>query len=222
MMTKETQQNVAKRSSRVARRFFWRFAGHAPVLLREAANLRDDGISRFQQQYSPFFDRYQKADLLHLRDELRALWTVGRRMTPGVALAWKQALRDLEKQRERAPQEFGNLTLQEFICGGWLRRAHGGQVVFWEGRKREISPDPYELPALLAYSAYLCGDKLRVCRNRDCPAPYFVAGRRDQLYCTAECAAPAKRAAKLRSWHRHKRKWPSQRKRAKSPRRAKQ
>jgi hypothetical protein len=51
-MAKETQQDVAKRSSRVARRFFWRFAGHAPVLLREAANLRDDGISRFQQQYS--------------------------------------------------------------------------------------------------------------------------------------------------------------------------
>jgi hypothetical protein len=223
-MNADTQQNPTKRSSRAPtpRWGLRHLPFHAPELLREVANLREDGIDRFRQKGSPCFDRYGKQELIRLRDELRALWTRGKEMPSPLAIAWKQALSDLEKERERAPQQFGNLTLQEFICNQWLNRAeHGGLLITWEGRKREIAPDPYELPALLAYCAYLFGDKLRVCRNPDCPAAYFVAQRRDQKYCSAECAAPSKRAAKLHSWYEHKDKWPSQRKRAKPSRRTK-
>jgi len=218
-MKADAQHNFSKRSSRLTREFLRRLSRHAPLLLREVANLRNDGVDRLRQRYAPFFDRYEEPELFRLRDELRALWTGGREMAMPVRVDWQSARMRLWANKKRAPQEFGSITLQEFICSRWLYRARGGLAVFWEGRRREILPDPYELPALLAYTSLLCGDRLRVCRSRDCPARYFVARRRDQRYCSAECAAPAKRAAKLRSWHEHKGEWPSQRRRAKSSRR---
>jgi len=213
-MSVVAQQSFSKRSSRVARDFLARLTRDAPTLLREVANLREDGITRFKK-LSPFFERYNGQELLLLRDELRALWTRDMAMSVTVRIAWKEYSERLKADREREPEKFGTATLQEFICNRWLDRAHGGIVVVWEGRKREIQPDPYELPALLAYCSLLNGDRLRVCRNRDCLAPYFVVSRRDQRYCSAECAAPFKRAAKRRSWHKHKQTWPSQRKRPK-------
>lgn len=208
-MTKETQRDVAKRSSRVQSRLFWRIADGAGDFLREMANLRDDnnGIARFQERYQPFFLSYEKPELLRLRDELRALWTGGKQMPTELAAVWD----------EEYAAGTGTL-LEEFVCNRWLRGTRGGLVILMG----EIQPDPYALPALLAYSVHLSSDRMRVCRNRDCPAPYFVAGRRDQRFCSIECATPAKRAAKLRSWHRNKRKWSNRRKRAKTPRRTKQ
>src|SRR5215469_769980 len=215
-MSVVAQQSFSKRSSRVARDFLRSLTRDAPTLLREVANLREDGITRFKKLYPPFFERYYGQELLLLRDQLRALWTNGKQMAMHVSIAWNEFSRRLKEDREREPDKFGTVTLQEFICNLWLNRApHGGIGVLWEGRKREIRPDPYELPALLAYCSLLNGDRLRVCRNRDCQAPYFVVSRRDQRYCSAECAAPSKRAAKRRSWHKHKQTWPSQRKRAK-------
>lgn len=53
---------------------------------------------------------------------------------------------------------------------------------------------------------------MRLCRNRDCRHPFFVATKRTDKYCSQECARPAKRAAKLRWWKRHGRAWRAARK----------
>jgi hypothetical protein len=201
------QRNGAKESSRVASRFFWRIAEGAGDFLREMANLRDDGIVRFQQRYDPYFNRYEKSELLQLRDELRALWTGGKQMPETIAADWDEDL-----------AAASGTLLEEWICNRWLRRNRGGLVILFG----DIQADPYVLPALLAYSAHLCRKRMQVCLNGDCPAPYFVASRRDQRYCSHECAAPAMRAAKRRSWHRHKGQWLKQRKRTKTRRRTKQ
>jgi len=195
-----TRQKPPKRSRSIASRFFWRIAEGAGDFLREMANLREDGVSRFQQKYEPSFDHYGESEILELRDELRALWTGGKEMPPELAAVW-------DAKRAAAT---GTL-LGEFICNRWLRASGGGLVILFG----EIQPDLHAPLGLLAYCAHLYGNRMHVRRNGDCPAPYFVAGRRDQQFCSAECAAPAKRAAKLRSWRKHKDKWPSQRKRAK-------
>lgn len=204
------QQGLVKRSSRVRRAFrdflLTHFDGQAPVLLREVANLHEDGVVRFERRYAPHFDRYTKSELFHLRDELRTLWTRGKHMPDVVATVWD------EKQAAAT-----GTSLEQFICNAWLSRVRRGfQMNLWG----EIEPDPSELSAWLAYAFVLCGDRMRMCRNRDCPAPYFVAGRRDQRYCSAECAAPAKLAAKRRCWHLHKREWTSRSKRRKPAGRA--
>lgn len=200
------QLRVTKRSSRFVRSFLRSFADkEAPAFLREMANLREDGIARFRRKYGPVLDRSEKPGLFQLRDELRALWTSGKQMPESIASVWDE---------ERA--DATGTLLEDFICNRWLRFAEQGLLVRWG----EILPSD-ELPALLAFASVFWHSHMRVCRNPDCPAPYFIAGRRDQKYCSDGCAAPAKRAAKLLSWHRHKRKWPSQSKRAKSSRRPK-
>lgn len=47
-------------------------------------------------------------------------------------------------------------------------------------------------------------NRTRHCPNSHCPAPYFFATKKGQEYCSAECAKPAQRAAKLRWWHENK------------------
>jgi len=43
--------------------------------------------------------------------------------------------------------------------------------------------------------------RVKTCLNADCPAPYFVATRAQQMYCGPKCAESARRAAKLRYWN---------------------
>jgi hypothetical protein len=47
-------------------------------------------------------------------------------------------------------------------------------------------------------------DRAKRCGNIDCPAPYFIATKRWQKYCTEKCAGPANREAKRQWWHEHK------------------
>ena len=86
---------------------------------------------------------------------------------------------------------------------------------------RSLSPPPDTTPATFRIEAgivaplpppgpleqclrYLLrnASKVAVCRNPDCPAPYFLATRRSQKYCTAECARPAQREFKLAWWNK--------------------
>jgi hypothetical protein len=106
-------------------------------------------------------------------------------------------------------------TLQEEILNYWLRMAmqyspphQVGRrqktffIALWNKKFRALVPNGLSLPTILVHSFMLSADRLRCCRNNRCAAPYFVALRRDQLYCSSECAAPAKRAAKLKWWRR--------------------
>jgi hypothetical protein len=44
---------------------------------------------------------------------------------------------------------------------------------------------------------------LTYCRNPDCPAPYFIASRRGQDYCSRECGKVGQRESKRRWWRKN-------------------
>jgi hypothetical protein len=46
-------------------------------------------------------------------------------------------------------------------------------------------------------------DRLRVCQNNECRAPYFIAQRRSQKYCSEQCAQPSQREFKRKWWADH-------------------
>ena len=50
------------------------------------------------------------------------------------------------------------------------------------------------------WQAAKLSDRLRVCANGTCPAPYFVARNRNQKFCSAACAGPSIRASKREWW----------------------
>jgi hypothetical protein len=46
-------------------------------------------------------------------------------------------------------------------------------------------------------------DRMRYCPTLGCPAPYFIAQRRSQKYCSDACAVPAQREFKRAWWREH-------------------
>lgn len=50
-------------------------------------------------------------------------------------------------------------------------------------------------------------DRMRRCPTPACPAPYFIAQRRSQRYCSDACALPAQREFKRIWWREHGNQW---------------
>ncbi len=55
------------------------------------------------------------------------------------------------------------------------------------------------------------GERTKRCGNPDCPAPFFIAVRKSQRYCTESCAGVFQRQAKQAWWQHHGRDWRKQR-----------
>jgi hypothetical protein len=58
-------------------------------------------------------------------------------------------------------------------------------------------------------------ERLRVCANRECKAPYFFDSRGNRLFCSEPCARPAQREYKRAWWATHGGAWRKQREMAK-------
>ena len=66
--------------------------------------------------------------------------------------------------------------------------------------------DPEDAPVVTCLEAALyhlqrLGDRARHCGNPECPAPYFIAQKKGQKYCSPECAAPSQRESKRKWWN---------------------
>jgi hypothetical protein len=66
-----------------------------------------------------------------------------------------------------------------------------------------------ESPAfvLVLLRALHVADRMRHCPNAACPAPYFIARRRSQKYCSDACALPAQREFKALWWKNYGTEW---------------
>jgi hypothetical protein len=60
--------------------------------------------------------------------------------------------------------------------------------------------------------------RLARCKSRECVEPFFFMQHRNQLYCSPQCALPAKREAKRRWWNEHGSDWVASRAKPKTQR----
>jgi hypothetical protein len=116
---------------------------------------------------------------------------------------WLIPLRDTLRAIWRAPdtktKQWGLFRIsQDFFLQGDPNTIHrpGGQggsdfLLSWK-------PPTQTERFLLALMGW--ADLLQYCDNEECPAPYFIAKKRTQKYCSHECAKPAQRESKLRWW----------------------
>ena len=88
---------------------------------------------------------------------------------------------------------------------------------FWQWLK---GPSEYATPLYLVSPLHLCPPNYRFeqamaylqrnlhlakqCANRFCATPFFLAPTAARIYCSDECAAPSKRAAKLKWWNENR------------------
>lgn len=86
----------------------------------------------------------------------------------------------------------------------WEKRDDQGlQALLQDPNVRAIYEDaPPETPfeAVMFYFSSVIGSRAKHCANSTCPAPYFIAQKRAQKYCSAKCTGPAQREAKRRWW----------------------
>jgi len=68
-----------------------------------------------------------------------------------------------------------------------------------QGRFAYQAATPFQKALLLLWSK---SSLAKVCKNPDCPAPFFIARRVQQQYCGDECAAPFRLEAKMNWWNK--------------------
>lgn len=192
-----------------------RFEALIPSLLDDLANLHSDNTSveQFRQQWGQWYRHTNREEVLRRQEELRALWEDldrrRRRVSPSRIMRLPRDFSEAEElsveqlpEPENLYERWGSVvtqeTLPEFICNGWLFEASQSfRVSLDRGR---LVANPRSLPTGLALGVLKYSRRLAICRNPKCLNKYFIAAKRDQRYCSNECAWPAKKAAKRKWW----------------------
>jgi hypothetical protein len=136
------------------------------------------------------------SDLVELRDLLRRAWDVPDRRRKDWYLFQLRARVHTWK------------TLVEFF------RAHPQHVrlapvpseaILKLSKLTAIEPPPVTpFEATVIYFQTAIADLTKHCGNSDCPAPYFIAKKKWQKYCTEKCAGPAARESKRKWWQENR------------------
>jgi hypothetical protein len=116
------------------------------------------------------------------------------------------------------------LSLQEVLRRGWERPtakerelAVLGMLLdasrLYEQAKGRVFAVIGEPLGVILLEAIHSADSMRICGNIECPAPYFIASRRSQKFCSDACALPAQREYKRRWWNEHGAAWQKNRSR---------
>lgn len=172
-------------------------ASQAERFLAELANLGDDSLQRFIKRYG---DLFKPRHYVHEIEELKQQWeSTGLDWTGTQVLG----LRNLVRRAWIAP----DIRTREYL----LFLAQREDLIAGDARyinnefTGQLSP-PSQIEQALIYLRR-CGNLARYCANADCPAPYFIAKRKSQKYCTDACSAPAQREFKRRWWADHGEEW---------------
>lgn len=65
-------------------------------------------------------------------------------------------------------------------------------------------PPPTAFEGAVYYFQHAIGNLAKHCRHVDCPAPYFIAEKGWQQFCSEKCAGQGTRESKRRWWHKNK------------------
>jgi len=182
-----------------------------PLLQKKAAALISDlvlleraNIGVFRRNWNQLYRRYSDLMLLEIANELRLLWWHAAPSRPPFSrienlFKHTAGTEQLENDYENSGAPERKIALPQFICERWLQREKNGIVI--SCRSGQVRANPSCLPTVLAVTSLNNRLYLRICMNKDCANRYFIAARKDQRYCSPECAEPSRLAAKLKWWH---------------------
>jgi len=180
--------------------------------LTELANLRDDpkDFDRFAKRWRGFV-HVDERDLPGLgsigrehipnrfwtlrerRESLKSIWqgsslTLSELLLPNEP---PEELRDQEAYKDR-DDETGRQI-------GWIWEPQ----VKLDWQRREFIYEPRTDFQRALYGLFHQSARAKVCGNSECPAPYFIANKPTQRYCSEACAEVFQREWKRRWWTEH-------------------
>jgi hypothetical protein len=178
--------------------------------LLQAANLSDDlaAIDRFTNRFGQLVPDHLKTfgALLNKPGTLTLI-------DPDVNPLWQIELRDSLREIWRAPdlrtKEWRVFRLIDEIIFGDRSDYSLARFRRIPGTVPALPPlTPFELIANHLHSEL---HRTKICPNPACPAPYFFAVRKSQVYSSEVCALPYQREAKRKWWAKHGPAWRTKR-----------
>ncbi len=157
---------------------------------------------RMRSRYPDLFGGLDEIELggllLVVRDQLRQAWDASdRRHRDWYLFQARQTFHQIPII-DRARRE-GLLGMNDDVRNRDNFRQNLARGFELAGRLEEPPPSsPFE--ATLFHFQTVIADRAKHCQNPECPAPYFIAAKRWQKYCSEECAGPALRESKRRWW----------------------
>ncbi len=197
-----------------------------PKALEELANLRDDPVDfeRFVVRWPEFApqDAFAEAGLMDQTTIPKRFWTLRRRREAlreiwrGSSLTLSELLLPNEPPEELRDRE-------EYLA----RDDETGQVVgpIWppqvnvDWQRGQFIYQPRTEFQKSLYQLFRQSSRAKVCGNPSCPAPYFIANKATQRYCSDSCAQVYQQQWKRNWWSEHGTEWRRSRRRLKSKRR---
>jgi len=153
--------------------------------LAELANAEsDDDVRRFVRKCPGF--------LPHVRPYLspgeQVTWASSGQELPLVsAFKLRDMLQSIWRRGQDADRNLTDLLFAEFEDFGMMRISAGGDSLRADLSRRQILYVPTNSLQRACYSLLQNADKAKVCGNPDCPAPYFIARKAIQRYCSPDC-----------------------------------
>jgi hypothetical protein len=189
------------------------------LALTEMANLRDDpaAFERFVKRWPGFVHvdegayqlrsgekvPYKFGALVERREALRSVWR-------GDPLTLRHLLLPTDAPEELREKYFDRNLLDEEQSGVmWDTQVD----LDWERGQFVYEPRTEFQKAL--YQLFRQSARAKVCDNPDCPAPYFIANKTIQRYCSDECAQVFQQESKRKWWAEHGDTWRRSRKKLK-------
>jgi hypothetical protein len=181
--------------------------------LLQAANLRDQddaAINRFAHRFGYLVPQILKTlgsppmpegpQLLNLLDQTSFF--------PPWQMDLRNALRDIWRAPDLRTKEW---VIFRMLEGAMFQHSNPPSDSGWRayrvGSKKIRSLPPPTLFEQIANYLRRRLHRLKICPNKDCPAPYFFAVRSSQVYCSDVCALPFQRAFKRQWWAKHGARW---------------
>lgn len=137
---------------------------------------------RMRVHYSDLVGSLSDHELLYLRDELRLVWDA-------------QDRRHREWYLFRLRDSFQHDVIMADVMAK-REPPNPGRLALRLAAPPELTP----FEAALFYFQTRLGELARHCGNVTCPAPYFIAKKKWQKYCSESCAGPATKEAKRKWW----------------------
>ena len=193
-------------------------------LLFELANLRDDlkATRRLKEMFADVLpdEKYLKALFGQYSIDFQQPQPTKDQMETQIHRSWVIPLRNwvrsiwlAQDSRTQVWLAHRLISAQMFVKGDLREESRPiwlSNLAFLNGMQRFDleSSTPFEE---CVWHLLDCANRLRYCQTPECPAPYFIAARRNQNYCSEECTKPRQREFQRQWWAQHGKAWRKQR-----------
>ena len=189
----------SKRSNLVALADFANVYGDFQAACKGGPNVDFSGVDRFLSRWPDFF-RSKEFRPLNIFEDSPIVWGQWGFTDPTnyrlILLDWREALRAAWRRHDPYPAWHSHTEPLDFLL-----KIGGGRYIpdLSIGRVRYESNSIFQDAC---FQLLELSNRLKVCANLDCPAPYFIADRSSGRYCSPDCLTPFQREWKRDWWNR--------------------